>query len=136
MFVNPFCLFVWCNKISRFRSDSEQKWLHSKVSALQCLHTIHFKVFRRKCIITTRLHAFYGLFSRTIRVSLHQKGKPFWILMKQEMMGGSGISWTISRSFAPQCRQITTCFTGWMLFLLPNQQCQSTEGYQRVSYSK
>jgi len=23
---------------------------------------------------------------------------------------------------------ITQCFTGWMLFLTPNQQCQSTEG--------
>jgi len=33
-----------------------------------------------------------GLFSRTTWVSRHQKGKPFWILMKQEMMGGNGIS--------------------------------------------
>jgi len=30
---------------------------------------------------------FNGLFSRTNWVSQHQKGKPFWILMKQEMMG-------------------------------------------------
>jgi len=28
--------------------------------------------------------------------------------MKQEMMGGSGISWTICKSFAHRCRQITT----------------------------
>jgi len=33
------------------------------------------------------LHPFNGLFSRTAWVSRHQKGKPFWILMKQEMMG-------------------------------------------------
>ena len=48
--------------------------------------------------------------------------------------GGSGISWTICKSFAPRCRQITTPvphhsdFTGRMPFLPPNQQCQSTEG--------
>jgi len=33
------------------------------------------------------LHLFNGFFSRTTWVSLHQKGKPFWILLKQEMMG-------------------------------------------------
>jgi len=33
------------------------------------------------------LHPFKGLFSRTTWVSLHQKGKPFWILLEQEMLG-------------------------------------------------
>jgi len=33
------------------------------------------------------LHLFNSLFSRTTWVSRHQKGKPFWILLKQEMMG-------------------------------------------------
>jgi len=33
------------------------------------------------------LHPFNGLFPRTTWVSQHQKGKPFWILLKQEMMG-------------------------------------------------
>ena len=36
---------------------------------------------------TTLLHPFNGLFSRTTWVSRHQNGKPFWILMKQEVMG-------------------------------------------------
>ena len=66
--------------------------------------------------------------SRTTRVSRHQKvewSKRWWV--------GSGISWTICKSFAPRSRQITTpvphqCFTGRMLFLTPNQQCQSTDG--------
>jgi len=41
-----------------------------------------------KCIsYTTTLHPFNGLFSRATWVSRHQKGKLFWILMKQEMMG-------------------------------------------------
>ena len=52
------------------------------------------------------------------------------------MMGfwdGSGISWTICKQPAPRSRQITTpaphrsIFTGRMLFLTHNQQCQSTE---------
>jgi len=35
--------------------------------------------------------------------------EPIWILMKQEMIGGSGsgVSWTICKSFAPCSRQIT-----------------------------
>jgi len=53
------------------------------------------------------------------------------------MMGfwnSSGISWTICKQPALSTRQITTptpqhsIFTGWMLFLMPNQQCQGTEG--------
>ena len=36
-----------------------------------------------------------------------RKVKPIWILLKQETISGSGISWTICKS-APQSRQITT----------------------------
>jgi len=43
--------------------------------------------------------------------------------MKQEMMGDSGISWTVCKSFAP----LHSVFTGRMPFLLPSQQCQSPE---------
>ena len=48
--------------------------------------------------------------------------------------GCSGIRWTICKHSAPHSRQITTrtphhsVFTGRVLFLMPNQQCQSTEG--------
>jgi len=53
------------------------------------------------------LHLFNSLFSRTNWVSWQQKGKPFSILLQQEMMGGSCISGTICKSFAPCSRQIT-----------------------------
>jgi len=52
------------------------------------------------------------------------------------MMGflnGSGISWTICKQSSPRSRQTTTptphhsIFTGRMLFLTLNRQCQSTE---------
>ena len=36
-----------------------------------------------------------------------RKVKPIWILMKQETVGGSGISWAICKS-APHSRQTTT----------------------------
>ena len=58
-----------------------------------------------------------------------RKVKPIWILLKQETVSGSGISWAICKS-APRSRQITTqapkFFAGQMPFLV--LQHQSTEG--------
>ena len=62
-----------------------------------------------------------------------RKVKPIWILLEQETVSGSGISWTMCKS-APCSRQITMpapttqFFTGRMPFLPPNQHCQSTKG--------
>jgi len=63
-----------------------------------------------------------------------RKVKPIWILLKQETVSGSGISWAICKS-ASRSRQITmpapttqSFFTGRMPFLPPNQQRLSTEG--------
>ena len=67
--------------------------------------------------------------------------KPIWILLKQETVSGSGISWAICKS-APRSRQITTpaphhsVFTGQMPFLLPNQQRQCTESKLDLSGDK
>ena len=64
-----------------------------------------------------------------------RKVKPIWILLKQETVSGSGISWAICKS-APRSRQITTpapttqFFSGQMPFLPSNQQRQSSEGNQ------
>jgi len=89
--------------------------------------------------IAVTLLLFNGLFSRTTSVSQYQKGKTSQDLSEaQQMLGfwdASGISWTICKQSAPRSRQITTpapyhsIFTGRMLFLMPNQQCQSTEGH-------
>jgi len=43
----------------------------------------------------------------TTRVSRYQKAKTNWILLKQETLSGSGISWAMCMS-APRSRQITT----------------------------
>ena len=67
-----------------------------------------------------------------------RKVEPIWILLKEETVSGSGISWAICKS-VPRPRQITTpaphhsvFFTGRMPFLPPNQQHQSTEGMRLV----
>jgi len=62
-----------------------------------------------------------------------RKVKPIWILLKQETVSGSGISWALCKS-PPHSREkpcqhpTTQFFTGRMPFLPPNQQRQSTEG--------
>ena len=61
-----------------------------------------------------------------------RKVKPIWTLQKQETVSGSGISWAICKSAPSPDRQphqhsTTLFFTGWMPFLPPNQQRQSTE---------
>ena len=72
-------------------------------------------------------------YSRTTWVSQlsTRKVKPIRILMRLEMMGSSILSWTICKSFTPHskhpCQHLITVFTGRMLFLMPNQRCQSAE---------
>jgi len=69
-----------------------------------------------------------------------RKVKPIWILLEQETVSGSGISWAICKS-APCSIQITmptphhSVFTGRIPFLPPNQQRQSTEGMWIFSWS-
>ena len=84
---------------------------------------------------TTTLQLFIGRFSRVTWVSQYQNGKTSLDLNEARddgVLGSSGISWTIRKQSASRSRQITTptshhsIFTGRMLFLTPNQQCQST----------
>ena len=62
-----------------------------------------------------------------------RKVKPIWILLKQETVSGSGISWAICKS-ALRSRQITTPAPHHSVFYRPDalpaaqQQRQSTEG--------
>ena len=62
---------------------------------------------------------FNGPFSGTTRVSRYQKGKPTWILLKQQTASGSGISWAICKS-ARCSRQITMSATHHSLFYRPD----------------
>ena len=84
-----------------------------------------------------QLHTYLtALFPGLPRWDGTRKVKPIWILLKQETVSGSGISWATS---APRSRQITTpathhsVFTGRMPFPQLNQQRQSTEGLRRIN---
>ena len=86
----------------------------------------------------THTHPFNGPFPGLPRWAGTRKVKPIWILLKQETVSGSSISWAVCKS-APSSRQITMpaphhswFFTGRMPFLPPNQQRQSTEGNQHI----
>ena len=48
-----------------------------------------------------------------------RKVKPIWILLKQETMSGSGISWAMYKS-APRSRQITTPAPHHLVFYRPD----------------
>ena len=95
----------------------------------------------RQTMIHTHTHTrLTALFPGLPRWAGTRKVKPISILLKQDTVSGSGISWAICMS-APHSRQITTpaphhsVFTGQMPFLLPNQLRQSTEGTrQKAQY--
>jgi len=76
-----------------------------------------------------------------LRSAGNREVKPIWILLKQELVSGTGISLATCKS-APHSRQIThqqpttQCFTGRMPFLPPNQQHQRTEGKSTEELTK
>ena len=78
----------------------------------------------------TRLMALCPGLPRWAGLSGFTKVKPTWILLKQEKVSGSGISWAICKSAScsrQSCQHPTSkFFTGRMPFLPPNQRCQST----------
>ena len=93
-------------------------WLaHSVSAALLCLSCLPLQNFSSCCMPLQQLcptqyphpphtHLFNGPVSGTTWVSQYHV-KPIWILLKQETVSGSDISWAICKS-APCSRQITT----------------------------
>jgi len=85
------------------------------------------------------LQPFNCLFSKTSWVSRYQKGKTSLDLNEARDDGVLGCSGIICKQSAPCSRQITTptphysIFIGRVLFLAPNQQCQSTEDRSQVN---
>jgi len=78
---------------------------------------------------------FHGLFSRTTWISRHQKGYTtvdFNEARDDEVAVASAVLHSYHLHLTPDrqpCQHLITHFlTGWMLFLMPNQQCQSAEG--------
>ena len=67
----------------------------------------------------THTHPFNGPFPALPRWAGTRKVKPIWILLKQESVSGSGISWAICKS-APHSRQITTPAPHHSVFYRPD----------------
>ena len=95
----------------------------------------------------TTLHYYNRLlaFFQDNLVSRYQNGKSSLDLNEARddgVLGCSGISWTICKQSAPRSRHITTptshhlIFTGWMLFLTPNQQCQTLNADWSVLFAR
>ena len=102
----------------------------SPTGALWCAtHDVYLLVFIVEQNNNTRLMA---LCPGLPGWASNRKVKPIWILLKQETVSGSGISWATCKS-TPRPRQIrmpashhSSFFSDRMPFLLLNQQCQST----------
>ena len=92
---------------------------------LSCLHETLWQLVVNSTA-NTHTHTFNGHFPGLPRWASTRKVKPIWVLLKQETVSGSGISWTVCKS-APHH---SVFFTGRMPFLSPNQQHRSTEGKQ------
>jgi len=117
--------WLWSKGNIRRESESFGRWQQRCSLSLSILQ-----------LLLLLLHPFNGLFSSTTLISRYQKGKTSLDLNDARgdgVLGCSGISWTICKQSALRCRQITTptphdsIFTGRMRFLMPNQQCLSTD---------
>ena len=86
-------LYLW-----RFVADEKYACSAIIMTIFYCrasfLPRLHYGVWG----IYTHTHPFNGPLSRTSRMSLTRKVKPIWILLKQETVSGSGISWAICKS--------------------------------------
>jgi len=113
--------------------------LNSSPFVHRVLHHVLFRGIIGVCAANVQYYYYYipltvFPFSRTTWVSRYQKGKPFWILLEQEMMGHSGISWDICRLFAPRSRQITMPVPYHSVFL--QSGCSSCRRTNRVKALK
>ena len=95
------------------------------MTASQCTHT-HTHPFNSPFSRTTRVGRYQRLVTLCefigaiwISLSIYQKGKPNWILLQQETVSGSGISWAICKS-APRSRQIITPAPHHSVFYRPD----------------
>ena len=74
----------------------------------------------RNCHIGTHTHTrLMALSSGLLRWAGTRNVKPIWLLLKQETVSGSGLSWAICKS-APRSRQITTPAPHHSVFYRPD----------------
>jgi len=91
-----------------YQSVACQKYKSKALCSEFAVHMMARKFTRTHARTHTHTHPFNGPFFPGLPMSAHtRKIQPIWILLKQETLSGSGISWAICKS-APRSRQITT----------------------------
>ena len=95
--------------VSELSLADTSQWRRLPVSLSLCRH--HREWHRLSPPLTPyqtwHIHPFNGPFPGLPRWARTRKEKPIWILLKQETVSSSGISWAVCKS-APRSRQITT----------------------------
>ena len=133
--VDLYCSMIFSSSFSFWRRNSANCSLQQYQPLSACLNT---NCKRRKPLTHTHTHTFNGPFSGTTHVSRYQKGEPVWILLEQQTVSSSGISWAICKS-APHCRQITTPAPHHSVFYRPDalpatQPTASKHWRQKATY--
>jgi len=85
---------------------TEYRFYTRHTNALELLQFCNVNYIMYNCFTHTHTRL-TALFRGLPRWAGTRKVKPVWILLKQETVSGSGISWAICKS-APCCRQTTT----------------------------
>ena len=122
--------YVWFS-VSCLPSRQSAFWLFIALSCNNCTHK-HASVSKQYNLVLAKVHLSSGHFPRQSGLTATRKS-PFWILLELRMMEVvSGDNWNCETCKAPVITLPPThqhqLFTGRMSFLLPNQQCRSTEG--------
>jgi len=120
--------------VSSYLGNSSEYFLLGKPDCL-------FSVERQNFLQHTHTLPFNGPFSKTTQVSRYQKGKTnldFTEATDRVAVASAGpyASLNLAPDKQPHQHPTTLFFTGWMPFLPPNQQRQSTEGKSYKSTKK
>ena len=86
------------------------EWCYTYIPCCDCVHWFLWTAFSKRQFCrdaNTHTHPFNGPYPGLPGWGGTRKVKPVWILLKQETVSGSGISWAICKS-ASCSRQITT----------------------------
>ena len=124
---------VWCVWLvfHAYHKIGRTFWLFIALSCNNCTHK-HASVSKQYNLVLVKVHLSSGHFPGQSGLTATRKS-PFWILLELRMMEVvSGDNRSCETCKAPVITLPPThqhqLFTGRMSFLLPNQQCQSTEG--------
>ena len=104
-------VLVCPERMHKFRTSSSRKlkltWVHLEIAVCLLIYKVTYKLQDQNSITSHTHTRLTALFPGLPRWAGTRKVKPIWILLKQETVSGSGISWAICKS-APRSRQITT----------------------------